>query len=196
MHHQLFDHFLQTGQTLGILMRLFTENAFSWIYLRHGHVLADVLFGFFVHHQITHQAIFGGHDDHQFIAPDVLHSQYLFTGGVFIKRCDDIDWQLVFAAKELVVELAWVLIILLVVIVANFSRFDHTFENRLFELCKDVCGVYIGVFDFLLYIFFFVCEKFVQITIALHVGLLFQRAEGGFYFLLQLWQVLIKAVQH
>ena len=88
------------------------------------------------------------------------------------------------------------MVVLLVVFIANFSRFDHTFENRLFELCKDVCGVYIGVFDFLLYIFFFVCEKFVQITIALHVGLLFQQAEGGFYFLLQLWQVLIKAVQH
>ena len=69
-------------------------------------------------------------------------------------------------------------------------------KHQLFQLCCDVGRFDLGVLDLLLDILFFVGQVFINLAVALDVGLLFKQIERGFNLLAQCLHVLIEAVEH
>ena len=69
-------------------------------------------------------------------------------------------------------------------------------KYNLFQLCGDVGGLNVGIFDFLLDVFFLVGKVSINISIALDIRLLFQKIERFFNLLAEQRQILIKAIQH
>ena len=188
---------LQLAGAVPVLKPLVGEDAFDRLLLGDGNVLADVLFGFLVHQQVPHQLLVCGQDHKQFVRLiGRLDDEHLFVSSMLVKRADHMDGQFVLPPVQPVVQLSGKGVVLTVVVIANLAVLDDLVENDLLEFGGNVRGLHVGILDLLFDVLLLVGQELVEFTVALHIGLLFEQAEGLLDLPAQRRQILVEAVQH
>ena len=123
-------------------------------------------------------------------------SENLLVSGVFVEWCNDIDGEFLLTPEQAVIEFSGEWVKLVILIASNLLVLDDLVEYDLLQFGGYFRSLDIGVFYFLLYVFFLVGEVLKKITIALDVGLLFEQTKGFFDALAQPGQILIEALKH